>query len=298
MRRGRLLTFGLFAVAAVLAIAAYAYFRFEQPPGFTELPDGWFVRPGREPAEWPAPNDAVAVFETGGALNLQIIAEDRQDVAVFLAGSSGVTPYPIGAGGKILINSDVKARCPATPRTDAPTLIARTPRSARIEITGAVAASAGPAERLQIVSHGCVNWRLASADRLWAAIDQGGAVHVDRVDDVRLNLRGRASASIGSVARSLDLVSRGPVAVSVGHLDGMVDAELWGRGHLDIGPGFAGEERLWIKGPGQILDHGEAGKVEAEARLRGKIRIRATRGVVSGAGDIQVGSPKAPLSDF
>src|SRR4051794_21763267 len=104
MGRGRLQTFGLFAVAAALGMAAYAYVRFEQPPGFTELPDGWFARPGRDPAEWRAPNADVAQVETKSALNLQVIPEDRPDLAVFLARGASLTPYPIGAGGKIVIN--------------------------------------------------------------------------------------------------------------------------------------------------------------------------------------------------
>jgi len=159
------------------------------------------------------------------------------------------------------------------------------------------AASIGPAERLQIISQGCAAWRIADAGQLWASIEKGSLTG-GRIEDLRLNLRGSGTARVDTAARSVDLVSRGPAKTAIGRLDGMIDAELWGRGQLDLGSGFAGEARLWIKGKGQILDHGEAGKVEAEARLGGKIRIRATRGVVSGAGDIQVGSPKAPLTGF
>ena len=114
MGRGRLLTFGLFAVAAVLGMAAYAYFRFEQPPGFTELPDGWFARPGRDPAEWQAPPVTVKV-ETKRALNLQIIPEDRADLAASLVETPGAAPQALKPGPETSSTSTATPRPTARP---------------------------------------------------------------------------------------------------------------------------------------------------------------------------------------
>jgi hypothetical protein len=300
MGRGRLITFGLFAIGAAAAMAGYAVLNFEQPPGFSELPDGWFVRSGRDPAAWTAPGANALEVTTSGALNLEIIPEDRAEVAALLKPANGAPPQTLrpGPDNAFVIATDARARCPATRRADAPTLVLRTPRSVQVRTRGAIAADVGPAERLQIISTGCAAWRVTSANQLWAALAKNASLRGGRVEDARLNLRGRSVAEVETIGRSLDLVSRGPGRVAVGRLDGMVDAELWGPGRLDVGSGFAGQERLWVKGRGHIFHRGEAGIVSAEARLGGKIRIRQARGVISGAGDVEVGRPNAPVAGF
>jgi hypothetical protein len=113
-----------------------------------------------------------------------------------------------------------------------------------------------------------------------------------------LSLRGGSSANVRSIARGLDAVVRGPGRVHVGRLDGLLDADLWGRGRVDIDNGFIARAQLFAKGPGHIFIRGEAGAVTAEARMTAKVRITAARGLVSGAGDVEIGRPNAKIIGF
>jgi hypothetical protein len=289
-----------FALVAAATMAAYAVVKFEQPPGFNELPDGWFERPTRTTADWRLTGVAPIRVESRGALNLEIVAEDRADLAASLSPAGGGQPRALapGPGNTFTVTSGARGACPAARRADAPTLVLRTPRSVAIETKGAVAASAGSLEQLVVHSQGCSDWRIAGARLAWLDLGRGGGLHIGPVEDLRLTMAGRVTGQVGAVGRSLDVQLRGPARLSIGRINGMVDAELWGRPTLDLGPGFVGQEHLWLKGPGHIFHRGDGGIVSAEARLGGKIRIRRGLGTLSGAGDIQVGSAKAPLGGF
>ncbi|HET9159025.1 MAG TPA: hypothetical protein VFN88_00300, partial [Caulobacteraceae bacterium] len=169
MKLGRALFFIGFAVVATGGYFAYRWLTFEQPPGFSELPESWFARPATaDPADWRMAGLAEVKVETPSGANLQVIPEDRSDIQASLAGPQGSKPYPL-VSGSMVIASDVKLPCPARPTPDAPTLVLRTPRSVVVRAKGRFAGQIGPAQNLIIDADGCSRWTIASARTLWLA---------------------------------------------------------------------------------------------------------------------------------
>jgi hypothetical protein len=290
MKLGRIAFFIGFGLIAAAAVAAYGWLTFEQPPGFSELPQSWFARPSSaDPGDWRLPGAVEVKIETLGFARLQIVPEDRADIA-----ASG--PFTRRADGALVVTGLGRNGCHAPQGPKIPVVALHTPRSLTVRAKGPFAAEIGPAQGLLIDSDGCADWRVASAQTLWIAERDGAQVRAGPVVDLRLARWGAGEDRIAATSRTADVVVHGKGSVLLAKAYGIVEAAVWGGGRIDIGPGFVGRERIWVKGPGRVLHHGQAGEVTGEARHGGKIRVHQATGVITGSGDIQVGRPATPLA--
>jgi hypothetical protein len=277
MRRRWTVFYLLFALAAAGGLGLVAWLNFERPPAFADLPEGWFDRPARgDPASWTAPGAGVLEVEADGPVRLHIVPAEAAEVRT-RALPSGIEAQAI-PGGLRLAAKVGGSNCPAD--AQGPIVEVQTPSDLIVRTRGPVSAAIGSVRTLMVSARGCAHFE------------------VERVDAARLSLRGRSSAEFSNIARGLDAVVRGPGRVHVGRLNGVLDADLWGRGRVDVDSGFIARAQLFAKGPGHIHIRGEAGAVTAEARMTAKVRIAAARGLVSGAGDVEIGRPNAKISGF
>ncbi|MDB5453160.1 MAG: hypothetical protein JWO33_1738 [Caulobacteraceae bacterium] len=274
MGRGRIAVFMLFAIASAGVMIALAWIKFERPPAYGDLPADWFDRPARaDPASWTLPG--AGVLEINGPVRVRIVPEPRADVTVGPA-PAGVSVRRVGT--VTTIAAEGPHRCPAA--SEGPVVEVRAPLDLIVRTNGPVSADVGPTRTLMLASRGC------------------GRLVAQGAETARISTRGAARVELGRVSRGLDAVVRGPGRLKVAELNGGVDGEAWGRGTIDIGPGFTGQARFFAKGAGHIYDRGQAGAVIAEARMMARIRIAVARGLITGAGDVEVGRPDAPIELF
>jgi hypothetical protein len=298
-RRNQILTLAGFGVLVVAGLAWFGFKSFQQVPAFSDLPDAWFVRAIHADAQdWRLDGAPEVEIEAKGPVILKVIPQDRADVAVTLQASPEAAPAALPARpvGPIMVGAGGKTPCPLTEPAEAPVLTVMTPRRLALRVTGPVWADVGPAEAVMIVAGGCGAWRIGPTGRLW--LNQDGAARFDiaATGEARVSTDGAAAVTFGRIEHGLDALVRGPGKLNAEAMTGQLDAEVWGRGRIDLGPGFAAKARLFVKGPGKIALRGEAGSATAEARVGGQIRIRAVRGGAAAGGDVEMGRPSAPLS--
>lgn len=244
--------------------------------------------------------------------NVEIIPEDRADVAVDLRASDGRLPLPrvTRSGGDVLVDgglSSLHACGGIRPGQhigipghgwlstfSAVTITVHTPRDAHVAVSGAVIGNVHAARGFDLSTDGCSRWRIADVSGT-LAIHQAGAASIvaGAAGKAVLDLSGLTQVDLGE-AHGLDVDMSGMGKVRLKSISGPVDASLSGMGSVNIAGGRAQRVRADVSGMGGFSLHGSASELDADVSGVGGVHVDHVYGAVkknvSGIGRVSVGA--------
>jgi hypothetical protein len=254
-------------------------------------------------AALPAAAHAATVELNNLCANVQVIPEDRTDVAVDMRASDSRSPLPTvtRSGDRVLIDGSRhwSSGCHGPneawlSHASSITITIHTPRDVRLRANGAINGDVRAARGLDLDTSGCGHWRIADVSGA-LSIRQSGAANIQAgaAGEARLELSGVTHMELAS-ARSLTVDMSGAGKVWLKAISGPVDADLSGIGSVDIASGRADHVRADVSGMGGFALHGAASALDADVSGVGSVRIDRVYGPVrksvSGIGHVSVGS--------
>ena len=259
----------------------------------------------------PALAHAAAVELKNVYANVEIIPEDRADVAVDVRASDGKLPSPrvTRAGGDLLVDGGLSPlhNCGGVrpgqfvyisghgwlPTTSALNITVHTPRDAHITSSGAVIGNVRAARSFDLNTKGCSQWRIADVGETLSIRQQGAAVIVaGSAGKMVLDLSGLTRVDL-TATRALTVDMSGMGKVRLKSISGPVNADLSGMGSVDIAGGRAERVKADVSGMGGFSLHGSASELDADVSGVGGVHVDHVDGAVkksvSGIGRVSVG---------
>jgi len=259
----------------------------------------------------PTLANAAAVDLKNVYANLEIIPEDRADVAVEVRASDGKLPRPTvtRSGGDVLVDGQLSAfhTCSGihlgravylsghgwVGASSALNITVRTPRDAHITVSGAVIGNVRAAQDFELRASGCGQWRIADVSGT-LSIRQSGEATILAGDAGKavLDLSGLTRVDLAAVhALNVDMSGMGKIQLK--SISGPVDASLSGMGSVNIAGGRAERVKADVAGMGGFSLHGSATELEADVSGIGGVHVDHVYGEVkksvSGIGRVSVG---------
>jgi hypothetical protein len=244
--------------------------------------------------------------------NLEIIPEDRADVAVEVRASDGKLPQPTvtRSGGDVLVDGQLSAfhTCSGIHlghtvylsghgwigASSALSIIVRTPRDAHITVSGAVIGNVHAAQDFELRTSGCSQWRIANVSGTLSIRQSGEAmILAGDAGKATLDLSGLTRVDLAAVhALNVDMSGMGKVRLK--SISGPVDASLSGMGSVNIAGGRAERVKADVSGMGAFSLRGSAAELDADVSGIGGVHVDHVYGEVkksvSGIGRVSVGA--------
>jgi hypothetical protein len=244
--------------------------------------------------------------------NVEIIPEDRADIAVDMRTSEGKLALPrvTRSGGDVLVDGGLwpnhhcggirpgrSVDVPGHGRMGASSALnitVHTPRDARITVSGAVIGNVRAARGFDLSTSGCSQWRIADVSGT-LSIRQSGAASIiaGAAGKAVLDLSGLTEVDLAA-AHALNVDMSGVGKVRLKSISGPVDASLSGLGSVNIAGGRADRVKADVSGMGGFSLHGSASELDADVSGVGGVHVDHVYGEVrksvSGIGRVSVGA--------
>ncbi len=271
---------------------------------------------------------ATTVDVRNAAARLQVVPEDRTDIAVEIT-SSGHAPMPeiVQEGTTLAIDGHLRGRinCHESDsvrlegygefaQTDLPQIIVHTPRAVSFSAGGDVFASVGASQSVAATLAGCGDTQIAdTAGLLHVNVRGVGHAHAGAAHGLEVELEGTGGVTAGAVTDHANVVTAGTGDVSIASLTGALQSQNSGVGSLTIDGGQIGDAHVMLSGVGNakitatiqslhavIMGVGNVdvpstvGDLDAEVMGPGSVHVQAVTGSVQkhvmGPGSVTVGS--------
>lgn len=203
-------------------------------------------------------------------------------------GDSGQPPASPGLGASVNVRGVGQLAL-----SEAPLVIIRGPRDARIRTSGAVYGTVAPGPRnVDVGIAGCGAWVVANTEeRLRVSVGGSGTVWTGTADVLDINIGGSGKVRATGAAR-MDVAIGGSGTVRLAHVDGPVGVAIGGSGTVHIASGNVPVLDAHIAGSGNIDFQGTAADLNARIMGAGTITVNRVTGNVSrsvvGVGRIRV----------
>ena len=244
--------------------------------------------------------------------NLEIIPEDRADVAVELRASDGKLRQPTvtRSGGDVLVDGQLSPfrTCSGIHlghavylsghgwigASSALNITVRTPRDAHITVSGAVIGNVHAAQDVDLRTSGCGQWRIADVSGTLSIRQSGEAtILAGDAGKATLDLSGLTRVDLTAVhALNVDMSGMGKIRLK--SISGPVDANLSGMGSVNIAGGRAERVKADVSGMGGFSLRGSATELDADVSGVGSVHVDHVYGEikksVTGIGRVSVGS--------
>lgn len=270
----------------------------------------------------------TAVDVRNAAARLQVVPEDRTDIAVEIT-SSGHTPMPeiIQEGTTIAIDGHLRGRLDCHERdsvrldgygtlaqTDLPQIVIHTPKATSFSAGGDVSTTVGASQGVDATLSGCGDTQIADTTGLLHIKLRGvGHANAGAAHGLEVELEGTGGVNAGAVTDHANVVTAGTGDVSIASLTGALQSQNSGVGSLTIDGGQIGEAHVQLSGVGNakinapvqslhavIMGVGSVdvpatvGELDAEVMGPGSVHVQAVTGNVQkhvmGPGSVTVGS--------
>jgi len=244
--------------------------------------------------------------------NVEIIPEDRQDVAVDVRASDGKLPLPriTRSGADLLVDGGLKrmntcsgirpGRSIDIPgfgwmaASSAVNITVHTPRDAHVTTSGAIIGNVRAAQSVDLRTDGCSQWSISDVSGTLSIRQEGvSKMLIGSAGKAVLDLSGLSHVELADVHDfSVDMSGMGKVYLK--SISGPVDASLSGMGSVNIAAGRAERVKADVSGMGGFNLHGSASELDASISGIGGVHVDHVTGSVkksvSGIGRVSVGA--------
>lgn len=255
---------------------------------------------------------AASVDVKDAVARVTVIPENRSDVRVEVLKTHPGLPLQVRTvGDRTIIDGDLGRRIRScngegdgvvvrvtdlgeVAYRDMPQVVIRTPRAAKVEVSGAVFGTVGRSASLDFGAAGCGDWTVANVDGEMRLSQAGsGDIRAGRAGDARLRTAGSGGITTAAIAGPLSVDIAGSGDVAAASIAGEFNVKIAGSGDVDVRGGRASKMTVSIAGPGDVDFDGVADSLTARVAGSGDIHAREVRGEISrsilGSGEVTVG---------
>jgi len=263
---------------------------------------------GNGAVAFSAHDDDASVSIKDAVARVNVIVEDRADVAVEVSNAAGLPALQVRKlGDRIEVDGDLRRRiqnCESggvsvrghgqVAFANAPVITIRSPRKVSVNAGGAVSGQIGAgATDISLGSAGCGDWTVADASGAMSlSLAGSGDIKAGASRSLSANLAGSGDIRTGAT-RTLSANIAGSGDIEVARVDGPVDANIAGSGDIKVLAGEATKVDANIMGSGDVEFAGRAGSADANVMGSGNVRIAQVSGAidrhVAGSGRVIVG---------
>lgn len=265
-------------------------------------------------AEQVFAEDSVRLADV--AAIVQVIPEDRADIAVAIANPGGAPmPEVRIESHDVVIDGRLGGRIDdcledggavldgygSLPRERLPVIVVRTPRAVTLKADGAGIVEIGPAASVDAGISGCGALRVADvAGPLTMAASGSGDVTSAASGETHIRLAGSGAAHLGAVRERLSVALAGSGSVTAASLNGALEVRSAGSGETDVAAGAVTTADITVAGSGDVRIAAPVATLTSRLVGSGDVTVEGAVGSVdaniAGSGDVRVASLTGALN--